>query len=141
MPFWILKFRWAWQIQFLSHNLVTLKNYVFFKDLQMILVPYFHIPAVFQLMKNVFQLVFSFCKMKVLNDISNNEKLPFDLSSNSTMPCLDSNCNFESRQKLLMKQHSDCLFRYGCYLKIFRRRVVSKSCIFFVSSYVGCHTF
>ena len=55
MPFWILKFKWAWQTQFLSHNLVTLKNYVFFKDLQMILVPFFHIPTGFQLRKNGFQ--------------------------------------------------------------------------------------
>ena len=54
-PFWILKFKWAWQTQFLSHNLVTLKNYVFFKDLQMILVPFFHIPTGFQLRKNGFQ--------------------------------------------------------------------------------------
>ena len=54
-PFWILKFKWAWQTQFLSHNLVTLKNYVFFKDLQMILVPFFHIPTGFQLRKNGFK--------------------------------------------------------------------------------------
>ena len=55
MSFWILKFKWAWQTQFLSHNLVTLKNYVFFKDLQMILVPFFHIPTGFQLRKNGFK--------------------------------------------------------------------------------------
>ena len=54
-PFWILKFKWAWQTQFLSHNLVTLKNYVFFKDLQMILVPFFHIPTGLQLRKNGFE--------------------------------------------------------------------------------------
>ena len=42
-PFWILKFKWAWQTQFLSHNLVTLKNCVFFVDLQMILVSFFDV--------------------------------------------------------------------------------------------------
>ena len=55
MPFRILKFKWAWQTQFLSHNLVSLKNYVFFKDLQSILVPVFHIPTGFQLRKNGFK--------------------------------------------------------------------------------------
>ena len=56
-PFWILKFKWVWQTQFLSHNLVTLKNYVFFKDLQMILVPFFHIPTGFQLRNNGFKSI------------------------------------------------------------------------------------
>ena len=40
-PFWILKFKRAWQAQFLSHNLVTLKNCVFFIGVQMILIPFF----------------------------------------------------------------------------------------------------
>ena len=48
---WISKFNWAWQVQFLSYNLETLEKWVFLKDLQMILVPYFHIPAGFQLRK------------------------------------------------------------------------------------------
>ena len=42
-PFWILKFKWAWQTQFLSHNPVTLKNCVFFVDLQMILISFFDV--------------------------------------------------------------------------------------------------
>ena len=42
-PFWILKFKRAWQAQFLSHNLVTLKNCVFFIGVQMILIPFFDI--------------------------------------------------------------------------------------------------
>ena len=40
-PFWILKFKWAWQTQFLSHNLVTLKNCVFIIDKQLILLSFF----------------------------------------------------------------------------------------------------
>ena len=43
-PVRILKFKWAWQTQFLSHKLVTLKNCVFFIDVQMILVSFFDIP-------------------------------------------------------------------------------------------------
>ena len=30
-PFWILKFKRVWQAQFLSHNLVTLEKWAFFK--------------------------------------------------------------------------------------------------------------
>ena len=41
--FWILKFKRAWQAQFLSHILVTLKNCVFFIGVQMILIPFFDI--------------------------------------------------------------------------------------------------
>ena len=41
MPFSILNFKWAWQVQFLSHTPVTLKNNVFFIDVQMILVTFF----------------------------------------------------------------------------------------------------
>ena len=43
MPFWILKFKRAWQAQFLSHILVTLKKCVFFIGVQMILVSFFDI--------------------------------------------------------------------------------------------------
>ena len=50
---WISKFNWAWQAQFMSYNLETLEKWVFYKDLQMMLVPYFHIPAGFQLIKIV----------------------------------------------------------------------------------------
>ena len=42
-PFWILKFKGAWQAQFLSHNLVTLEKWAFLKDVQMILIPFFDI--------------------------------------------------------------------------------------------------
>ena len=44
MPFWILNFKWAWQAQFLSHTYETLEKYVFYIDLEMILVPFFDIP-------------------------------------------------------------------------------------------------
>ena len=40
----ILNFKWAWQAQFLSHTLVTLKKYVFLIDVQMLLVSFFEIP-------------------------------------------------------------------------------------------------
>ena len=43
-PFSILSFKWTWQTQFLSHTPVTLKSYVFFIDVQMILVSFFKIP-------------------------------------------------------------------------------------------------
>ena len=54
-PIWISKFKRAWQTQFLSYNLETLEKWVFFEDVQMILVSFFHIPAGFQLRKNAFQ--------------------------------------------------------------------------------------
>ena len=41
--------------RFLSYNLETLEKCVFLKDLQMILVPYFHIPARFKLRKHVWK--------------------------------------------------------------------------------------
>ena len=37
---WILNFKWAWQAQFLSHNLLILQNCIFFEDKQMILLPF-----------------------------------------------------------------------------------------------------
>ena len=43
-PFWNLNFKWAWQAQFLSHTYETLEKYVFYIDLEMILVPFFDIP-------------------------------------------------------------------------------------------------
>ena len=54
-PIWISKFKRAWQTQFLSHNLETLEKWVFFEDIQMILVSFFHIPIGFQLRKNAFK--------------------------------------------------------------------------------------
>ena len=45
-PFASLSFeisKWAWQAQFLSHTSVTFKDYVFFTDVQMILLLYFDI--------------------------------------------------------------------------------------------------
>ena len=42
-PIWNLKLDWAWQAQFLSHIHEFLQNYLFFKDLQMILVSFFEI--------------------------------------------------------------------------------------------------
>ena len=43
MPFSILNFKWAWQAHFLGHTPVTLKFYVFFIDVQMLLVSFFEI--------------------------------------------------------------------------------------------------
>ena len=43
-PFWNSNFKWAWQAQFLSHTHETLEKYVFYIDLEMILVPFFDIP-------------------------------------------------------------------------------------------------
>ena len=39
-PFWILNFKWAWQAQFLSHNLLILQNWIFFVGKQMMLVSF-----------------------------------------------------------------------------------------------------
>ncbi len=59
MPFLILKFKRAWQAQFLCHNLETLENKVFLIDLQMMLLSFFNIPY----QKSVIceKLIFSFC--------------------------------------------------------------------------------
>ena len=43
-PISILNFNGAWQAQFLNHTHVTLENYVFFIDLQMMLPAFFGIP-------------------------------------------------------------------------------------------------
>ena len=43
-PFSILNFKWVWQTQFLSHTSQSLKSYVSFIDVQMILVSFFDIP-------------------------------------------------------------------------------------------------
>ena len=43
-PFLILNLKWAWQAQFLSHTLAALKSYVFFIDVQMILLSFFDNP-------------------------------------------------------------------------------------------------
>ena len=37
-------FQWVWPTQFLSHNPTTLKSYVFFIDVQMILMSFFDNP-------------------------------------------------------------------------------------------------
>ena len=42
-PIWNSKLNWVWQAQFLSHIHEFLQNYLFFKDLQMILVSFFEI--------------------------------------------------------------------------------------------------
>ena len=44
MPFSILSLKWAWRAQFLSHTPATLKSYVFFIDVQMILLSFFDNP-------------------------------------------------------------------------------------------------
>ena len=43
-PILISDFNGVWQAQFLSHTHVTLGKYVFFIDLQMILLAFFDIP-------------------------------------------------------------------------------------------------
>ena len=52
--------KWAWQAQFLSHNLVILKYSVFFKDKQMILVSFFDIFTGFKFPKNLKSLHIQF---------------------------------------------------------------------------------
>ena len=42
-PFWNLNFKWAWQAQFLSHNLLSLQNCLFFTNKEMMLVSFFEI--------------------------------------------------------------------------------------------------
>ena len=44
MSFSILSLKWAWWAQFLSLTPVTLKSYVFFIDVQMILLSFFDNP-------------------------------------------------------------------------------------------------
>ena len=43
-PILILNFNGAWQAYFLNHTHITLGNYVFFIDIQMILLAFFDIP-------------------------------------------------------------------------------------------------
>ena len=50
-----LKLKWMWQAQFLSYTLVTLQNYVFFKDVEIMLVPFFGFSTGFRLRKNSLQ--------------------------------------------------------------------------------------
>ena len=52
MPFDSLKYKWAWQAQFLSYTLQIFTKCVSFEDAQMILVPYFAISYVFNFKKN-----------------------------------------------------------------------------------------
>ena len=56
MAYYISKLKWAWQAQFLSHILVSLKNDVFFEDEQMILLSLFDISAGFRFTKNLKEL-------------------------------------------------------------------------------------
>ena len=42
-PFWNLNFKWAWQAQFLSQNLLSLQNCLFFTNKEMMLVSFFEI--------------------------------------------------------------------------------------------------
>ena len=42
-PFWNLNFKWAWQAQFLSHNLLSLQNCLFFTNKEMMLMSFFEI--------------------------------------------------------------------------------------------------
>ena len=52
MPISILNFKWAWQAYLMSYTLMILEKCVFFKDLQMILLPFFDILAGFRFRKN-----------------------------------------------------------------------------------------
>ena len=42
-PFWNLNFKWAWQAEFLSHNLLSLQNCLFFTNKEMMLMSFFEI--------------------------------------------------------------------------------------------------
>ena len=57
---YISKLKWAWQAQFLSHNLVILKNIVFFRDKKMILAAFFDIFTGFRFPKNLKSLHIQF---------------------------------------------------------------------------------
>ena len=54
------QFKWALHAQFLSHNLVILKNNVFFEDKQMILLSLFDISTGFRFPKNLKSLPIQF---------------------------------------------------------------------------------
>ena len=43
-PLLVLSLNWVWQAHFLSHTHVTLKSYVIFNDIQMILLSFFDNP-------------------------------------------------------------------------------------------------
>jgi len=45
--------KWAWQAHFLSHSSVTFENWIYFGDVQRILLPYLKIPHGDRLDKNV----------------------------------------------------------------------------------------
>ena len=60
MTNYISKLKWAWQAQFLSHILVSLKNNVFFEDKQMILLSLFDISTGFRFPKNLKSLPIQF---------------------------------------------------------------------------------
>ena len=51
MTDYISKLKWAWQAQFLNHDLVIFRNCVSFKDKQMILVAFFDISTGFRFPK------------------------------------------------------------------------------------------
>ena len=42
-PFSNLNFKWAWQAEFLSHNLLSLQNFLFFTNKEIILMSFFEI--------------------------------------------------------------------------------------------------
>ena len=60
MTDYISKLKRAWQAQFFSHDLVILKNCVFFKDKQMILAAFFDIFTGFRFPKNLKSLHIQF---------------------------------------------------------------------------------
>ena len=60
MTIYISKLKWAWEAQFLSHILETLKNNVFFEDKQMILLSIFDISTGFKFPKNLKSLPIQF---------------------------------------------------------------------------------
>ena len=51
-----LNWKWAWQAQFLSYWPITLENWISFRDVQMILVPFFKILNGYRVAKNVRKL-------------------------------------------------------------------------------------
>ena len=56
MSYFISNLKWVWQGHILPHSPLTLENQISFKDVQIILVPFFEIPYGDRLAKNVKKL-------------------------------------------------------------------------------------
>jgi len=65
-----LNFSRAWQLHFLCHTNVFLKNHVFFMDKEMILLPFFHNSA--QILVNLKKMIFYLKSGRTLNKLTRN---------------------------------------------------------------------